>query len=52
MAAQGRAVGKTRCNVVYPCIPCEMEPADDAPSWRKELFSLLYAHLQRLKKGS
>ncbi|CAE7899954.1 unnamed protein product, partial [Symbiodinium sp. KB8] len=29
----------------------KMEPADDAPSWRKELFSLLYAHLQRLKKG-
>jgi len=29
----------------------KMEPADDAPTWRKELFSLLYAHLQRLRKG-
>ncbi|CAE7456401.1 unnamed protein product [Symbiodinium natans] len=29
----------------------KMEPAEDAPSWRKEIFSLLYAHLQRLKQG-
>ena len=31
-------------------VTCQLMPKDDAPVWRKQLFRLLYEHLQKLEK--